>query len=285
MKQNIIFFVIILCLYHWKTFGQSQENELYNSKSYDHRSLETESFSKDRRELQHKIDSLNNRINRKYPSYNSRYPINNYMESPLVAPPFNEKEIVSRKADVKISTSRVRGTYFLPFAGLSKSSNLSWKVPKTGAKYNVKQSNGFVVGAECGYQWDLFFTSIGFKYNQSTLKSIELGGTTMSFEGKEYLFGLFLSEGITLSFREKWSFSASIGLGFVFQDYSALLARTFDHNDFDFTSTYNFSTSINFYPTENFNIGLGYKFIRVGDLEYYTARNMNIITLSCSLEI
>ena len=71
----------------------------------------------------------------------------------------------------------------------------------------------------------------------------------------------------------------------MFQDYSATLAHSFEHNDFDFTSTYNFSSSINFYPKKNFNIGIGYKFIRVGNLEYYSSRNLNIIVLSCSVKI
>lgn len=273
-----------MCLCNWDASGISGENEFYHTISYDRQFLELESFSNERRELQYRIDLLNNRLSQNPYSYKSRY-ISNNDNTTLAAPPFDEKEMVSPKADVEISTSRIRGTYFLPFGGLSKSSSLNWKVPKTGTKYNVKQGNGFLIGAELGYQWDLFFTSVGFKYNHSTLDSINLGGPNMSFKGKENLFGLYLSEGMTLSFGNKWSASSSIGLGFVFQDYSALLANTFDHNDFDFTSTYNFSTSINFSPKENFYIGLGYKFIRVGDLEYYTARNMNIISLMCSIEI
>ena len=73
-------------------------------------------------------------------------------------------------------------------------SGLQWKIPSIGSKYQVKQGNGFALGAEVGYQWDTFFSSIGFQYSQSTLDSIDLGSTVMSFVGREYLFGLSLIE-------------------------------------------------------------------------------------------
>lgn len=239
-------------------------------------------FSSDIRELQSRVNSFQNRLYNKQSERDYYLPMVN---ENLIQENQMPEKLETLDENLQISSEKISEAYFMPFIGFSKANRLKWKVPSTNSKFDVEQSSGFVAGAEMGYQWDFFFTSLVFHYSQSKLDSIDLGGPVISFVGKEHLFGGAISEGFSLSLGEKWSISPSAGIGFMFQDYSALLAGTFDHNDFDFTTTYNFSTSISFYPKDNLLIGLGYTYMRVGELDYYTSRDLHVFRLSCYLEI
>ena len=262
----------------------AQGQESYNTASKENNLLSSDitNFSSDIRELQSRVNSFQNRLYKKQSDRDYYLPMVN--ENLIKENQKPEKfEIINE--NLQLSSQKLSEAYLMPFIGFSKANRLKWKVPSTNSKFDVEQSSGFVAGAEMGYQWDFFFTSLVFHYSQSKLDSIDLGGPTMSFVGKEHLFGGAISEGFSLSLGEKWSISPSVGIGFMFQDYSALLASTFDHNDFDFTTTYNFSTSISFYPKDNLLIGLGYTYMRVGELDFYTSRDLHVLRLSCSLEI
>jgi len=175
----------------------------------------------------------------------------------------------------------INGMYIVPFGGYTFCNDLKWKSP-LGQEFNINQDSGFIFGVGLGYQWDLFLSSFDFSFSQTKLQSIDLGGPKLSFVGNQNLFNFEYTAGLRFRPSESTFIGLQGHLGCSFQDISVTMANVQNHNDFDLTYALGIGVEFGFLPTESLFIGLGYKFSKLGELEFYSSRFIHSIKLSGS---
>ena len=88
-----------------------------------------------------------------------------------------------------------------------------------------------------------------------------------------------ISGGLRYDFTRFLSASLGGGFGFVQQELSMSIMGI-PVEDEDFIFTYHFFTGLELRPLEHFLIGLRYRWSRVGEMEYFSSRQMHFAELS-----
>ena len=185
-----------------------------------------------------------------------------------------EEELVPDK--VPESTDRI-GFYILPFVGLQGSEDLEWK--SFGGDFEIEEKNGISSGVRVGHEWKYAFTDFQLSGFNNSFEEIDIGFPGIEFSGESSGFGGLISGGLRYDFTRFLSASLGGGFGFVQQELSmSIMGIPVDDEDLLFT--YHFFTGLEFRPFEHFLIGLRYRWSRVGEMEYFSSRQIHFAELS-----
>lgn len=185
-----------------------------------------------------------------------------------------EEELVSDK--VVETTDRI-GFYILPFVGLQGSEDLEWK--SFGGDFEIEEENGISWGVRVGHEWKYAFTDFQLSGFNNSFEEIDIGFPGIEFSGESSGFGGLISGGLRYDFTRFLSASIGGGFGFVQQELSmSIMGIPVDDEDLLFT--YHFFTGLELRPFEHFLIGLRYRWSRVGEMEYFSSRQMHMAELS-----
>ena len=185
-----------------------------------------------------------------------------------------EEELVPDK--VIESTDRI-GFYILPFVGLQGSEDLEWK--SFGGDFEIEEKNGISWGVRVGHEWKYAFTDFQLSGFNNSFEDIDIGFPGIEFSGEASGFGGLISGGLRNDFTRFFSASLGGGFGYVQQELS-LSIMGIPVEDEDFMFTYHFFTGLELRPLEHFLIGLRYRWSRVGEMEYFSSRQMHFTELS-----
>ena len=185
-----------------------------------------------------------------------------------------EEELVPDK--VIESTDRI-GFYILPFVGLQGSEDLEWK--SFGGDFEIEEENGISWGVRVGHEWKYAFTDFQLSGFNNSFEEMDIGFPGVEFSGESSGFGGMISGGLRYDFTRFLSASLGGGFGFVQQELSiSIMGIPVDDEDLLFT--YHLFTGLELRPFEHFLIGLRYRWSRVGEMEYFSSRQMHMAELS-----
>ena len=185
-----------------------------------------------------------------------------------------EEELVPDK--VVESTDRI-GFYILPFVGLQGSQDLEWK--SFGGDFEIEEENGISWGVRVGHEWKYAFTDFQLSGFNNSFEEMDIGFPGVEFSGESSGFGGLISGGLRYDFTRFLSASIGGGFGFVQQELSmSIMGIPVDDEDLLFT--YHFFTGLELRPFEHFLIGLRYRWSRVGEMEYFSSRQIHFAELS-----
>ena len=185
-----------------------------------------------------------------------------------------EEELVPDKG---VETTDRIGFYILPFVGLQRSKDLQWK--SFGGDFEIEEENGISWGVRVGHEWKYAFTDFQLSGFNNSLKDINIGFPGVEFSGESSGFGGMISGGLRYDFTRFLSASLGGGFGFVQQELSMSIMGI-PVEDEDFMFTYHFFTGLELRPFEHFLIGLRYRWLRVGEMDLFSSRQMHMAELS-----
>ena len=108
---------------------------------------------------------------------------------------------------------------------------------------------------------------------------MDIGFPGVDFSGESSGFGGMISGGLRYDFTRFFSGSLGGGFGFVQQELSMSIMGI-PVEDEDFMFTYHFFSGLELRPFEHFLIGLRYRWSRVGEMEYFSSRQIHFAELS-----
>ena len=117
-------------------------------------------------------------------------------------------------------------------------------------------------GSRCWISMEVY-SSFGALFNRSSLNAIETGGPKVTYEGTEYLLNMDINLGARFYLNDFTTWTLGLGVGGSFQQFSSTFAKVLNHQDYGFSGTANFHTSLGFLPSENWYFGIGYKLMRI----------------------
>ena len=186
----------------------------------------------------------------------------------------NETE--KKKEETIVGAKRL-GFYVLPFIGFQSSQELEWK--SVGGDFEIEENDGVSWGIRVGHEWKYAFTDFQLSGFNNSFEEMDIGFPGVEFSGESSGFGGMISGGLRYDFTRFFSGSLGGGFGFVEQELS-LSIMGLPVEDEDFMFTYHFFTGLEIRPFEHFLIGLRYRWSRVGEMEYFSSRQMHFTELS-----
>jgi opacity protein-like surface antigen len=185
-----------------------------------------------------------------------------------------EEELVPDKV---IETTDRIGFYILPFVGLQSSQDLEWK--SFGGDFEIEEKNGISWGLRVGHEWEYAFTDFQLSGFTNSFDEMDIGFPGVEFSGESSGFGGMISGGLRYDFTRFLSASLGGGFGFVQQELSMSIMGI-PVEDEDLLFTYHLFTGLELRPFEHFLIGLRYRWSRVGEMEYFSSRQIHFAELS-----
>ena len=195
----------------------------------------------------------------------------------------NEEVLVKigNKAEIKkeetIVGAKRLGFYVLPFIGFQSSQELEWK--SFGGNFEIEEKNGVSWGLRVGHDWKYAFTDFQLSGFNNSFEEMDIGFPGVDFSGESSGFGGMISGGLRYDFTRFLSASLGGGFGFVQQELSMSIMGI-PVEDEDLIFTYHFFTGLELRPFEHFLIGLRYRWSRVGEMEYFSSRQIHFAELS-----
>ena len=195
----------------------------------------------------------------------------------------NEEVLVKigNKAEIKkeetIVGAKRLGFYVLPFIGFQSSQELEWK--SVGGNFEIEEKNGVSWGLRVGHDWKYAFTDFQLSGFNNSFEEMDIGFPGVEFSGESSGFGGMISGGLRYDFTRFLSASLGGGFGFVQQELSMSIMGI-PVEDEDFMFTYHFFSGLELRPFEHFLIGLRYRWSRVGEMEYFSSRQIHFAELS-----
>ena len=186
----------------------------------------------------------------------------------------NKTEI--KKEETIVGAKRL-GFYVLPFIGFQSSQELEWK--SVGGNFEIEEKNGVSWGLRVGHDWKYAFTDFQLSGFNNSFEEMDIGFPGVDFSGKSSGFGGMISGGLRYDFTRFFSASLGGGFGYVQQELSMSIMGI-PVEDEDFIFTYHFFTGLELRPFEHFLIGLRYRWSRVGEMEYFSSRQIHFAELS-----
>jgi opacity protein-like surface antigen len=186
----------------------------------------------------------------------------------------NETE--KKKEETIVGAKRL-GFYVLPFIGFQSSQELEWK--SVGGDFEIEENDGVSWGIRVGHEWKYAFTDFQLSGFNNSFEEMDIGFPGVEFSGESSGFGGMISGGLRYDFTRFFSGSLGGGFGFVEQELS-LSIMGIPVEDEDFMFTYHFFTGLELRPFEHFLIGLRYRWSSVGEMEYFSSRQMHFTELS-----
>ncbi len=193
-----------------------------------------------------------------------------------------KKETKSDKKPVFLS-DRI-GFYILPFVALQNSGDFEFKPqPNSPVIFDIDHELGFASGWRLGVESNHLFIDAEFSYFRNSCIGIEVLNTTTRFkvEGEAEGFGFFINGGGKIKVSSKTNFFLGGGFGSVKQEIGFTeLSTSFSPEEESTLFTYQFFTGINYDMAEYLRIGLRYRWMRVGEMKLFTARELHLAELS-----
>jgi len=163
------------------------------------------------------------------------------------------------------------GMYFLPFFGLSFSSDLEWT--PSNIPITIEQKNGFLGGYKLGYNWESLYLEHKMFYFKNNFEN------TSAFVSDGHLsgFSTLVSGGLNFSFSDyvKWKVGAGVGATNQELDIDVV-----DKPESGLGLTYQFSTGVELRPFEHFLLGFHYNWYFTPEFSAFSGRHLNSLELS-----
>ncbi len=167
------------------------------------------------------------------------------------------------------------GMYFLPFFGLSFSSDLEW-TPDSNIPITIEKKNGFLGGFRLGYNWENLYLEHKTFYFTNTLED-----TSTSLPADGHLSGIstLVSAGLNFSFSDYVKWKVGGGVGATNQELDIDLNGV-KESESGLGLTYQFSTGVELRPFEHFLLGFHYNWYFTPEFSAFSGRHLNSLELS-----
>ena len=267
--QNItILFILVAC------FIRGTSGEVQNSKE---RKLEIEEVRQMLEGISKKLALLKNRKQTSVVpkvKISSSEPINISPERRVDEKYEGQRESPSVQFSTNKSKNGFQGFYFMPFMGLQKTNDLTWK---SSGGMEVKERPGVVTGFSFGGQWRNFFSDFQLSYIENKFKSI---GTIipLGFSGEATGVGVHLAGGGRFFLNDLISFYIGVGIGGVNQNISFLL-EGYPVEDKDFLFSYQLFAGLEFRPVHSTSLGLRYRLLNIEEMESFSSRDLHLLEM------
>ena len=199
------------------------------------------------------------------------------VKKPIKMPPGFNVEEVKTSEDEDIENPDRIGFYILPFVGLQRSQDLQWK--SFGGDFEIEEKNGVSWGGRVGHEWKYAFTDFQLSGFNNSFEEMDIGFPGVEFSGESSGFTGMVSGGLRYDFTRFFSASLGGGFGFVDQELNMSIMGL-PVEDEGFMSTYHFFTGLELRPFEHLLIGFRYRWSRVGQMEYFSSRQIHFAELS-----
>jgi opacity protein-like surface antigen len=208
-------------------------------------------------------------------------PKNIYQSSPETLSPevFRQEPVPSQSDSQFESTSTSKhnlGFYILPFIALENPGDFEF-ISGLGP-LGIKQEMGFATGWRLGVESPYLFIDGEFSYIRNKFNSLSNG--LVSFTGEVENFGFLISSGAKARFFSKASMFIGAGFGAMNQEIGFDLNSMIIGEEEGTLFSYQLFTGIDFIMTEHLRLGLRYRWMRIGEMELFTSRDLHLAELS-----
>ena len=173
------------------------------------------------------------------------------------------------------------GFYILPFMALQSSGNFQSETFQTEIEQDVGFSSGWKMGVESPH----FFIEGEFSYSRNKLKgSVVIPLLPPSFnpikvDGESEGFGVLLNAGGRFALSDRISVMLGAGFGAVNQEIGFVIASTLVEEE-DTLLTYQLFSGLNYDFSDQFRLGLRYRWMKVGEMKDFSDRELHLAELS-----
>jgi opacity protein-like surface antigen len=171
------------------------------------------------------------------------------------------------------SLSRGMGGYILPFFGITKADGLNWKT-QFGGEIELKQKNGHSFGYRIGHRWSIIFMDFQMSYHENEIEAFESGGRTF-LPGMSKVLAYNASIGAKMYINPKTFITLGGGLGASDQSI-----KQDSISEDDVVLNYQFFTGLNYFPSEHFQVGLRYRWVKTEAMDIFSSHDLHIGEIS-----
>jgi opacity protein-like surface antigen len=170
------------------------------------------------------------------------------------------------------------GMYFLPFFGLSFSSDLEW-TPPSNIQITIEQKNGFLSGFRLGYSWENLYLEQKTFYFSNNIAQVN---PFISGENKGDISGIstMIIAGLNFHLSDYVEWNIGGGVGGTRQQLDIQYGGAPPKTESGHVFTYQFSTGIEFRPVEHFILGIHYNWYYTKEFSDFSSRHLNSFELS-----
>ena len=164
------------------------------------------------------------------------------------------------------------GSYIMPFFGFTKTDNLKWKTVL--GDIDLDQKSGHSFGYRIGHRWNILFLDFQMSYHENKIKELDLGGINLS-HGKSKGIDYHTSLGAKMYITPQAYFSMGGGLGA--SDKSIKIDSIEEE---DILWSYQVFAGLNYFPTNHFQIGLRYRWLKAEAMNLFSSQKLHLAELS-----
>jgi opacity protein-like surface antigen len=137
---------------------------------------------------------------------------------------------------------------------------------------------GFATGWRLGVESPHLFIDGEFSYIRNKFNSLSNG--LVSFTGEVEKFGFLINAGAKARIFSKASMFIGAGFGAMNQEIGFDLNSMIIGEEESTLFSYQLFSGIDFIMTEHLRLGLRYRWIRIGEMELFTSRDLHLAELS-----
>jgi opacity protein-like surface antigen len=261
--------------YRYQAKNDYFRSDLKNDLSQHHRSIS--SLQKRMKDFQMRFNSVDTAKVDK-PNITPR---NIYESSPktLSKDVFKQEPVPSQNDSQFEPTSASKhqiGFYILPFIALQNPGDFEF-ISGLGS-LGIEQEMGFATGWRLGVESPHLFIDGEFSYIRNKFNSLSNG--LVSFTGEAENFGFLINAGAKARIFSKAYMFIGAGFGAMNQEIGFDLNSMIIGEEEGTLFSYQLFTGIDFIMTEHLRLGLRYRWIRIGEMELFTSRDLHLAELS-----
>ena len=187
----------------------------------------------------------------------------------------------SNVEDNQLFRPRKLGFYLLPFIALQSSGDFRSKIFQA----EIEQDMGFSSGWRMGVESPHFFIEGEFAYSRNKLKGevniplLPPSFNPINVDGESEGFGVLINAGGRFSLSDQMSVLIGAGFGAVNQEIGFEIASSLTEEE-DTLFTYQLFSGVNYDFSDHFRLGFRYRWLRLGEMENYSERNLHLAELS-----
>ena len=177
--------------------------------------------------------------------------------------------------------NRKLGFYILPFVALQSAGDFRSQIFQT----EIEQDTGFSSGWRIGVESPHFFIESEFSYSRNKLRVLLLflcfHLLLIQLKQMEKRRGLefYLMPGVVFHCQIECPFLVGAGFGVVKQEIGFDIASTLLEEE-DTLFTYQLFSGLNYDLSDQFRIGLRYRWMKVGEMNDFSSRDLHLAELS-----
>lgn len=168
------------------------------------------------------------------------------------------------------------GFYILPFIGLQGPGNFEFK--SGFGPLEIDQQMGFATGWRLGVESSHFFIDGEFSYIRN--KFTNLDNFPLSFTGEVENFGFLINTGGKVRLSSRAEMYLGAGFGAMNQEVGFDLGSLLKDEEESTLFSYQLFTGFNFDLADHFRLGLRYRWMKVGEMKLFSARDLHLAELS-----